>query len=78
MNTHKQIIAGSVIATILAALAFVGIVSASPALVNVASAGYGGNNKVEICHKGKKTLSVAAPAVQAHLNHGDTVSACGS
>jgi hypothetical protein len=34
-----------------------------------------GQTKVVICHKGQ-TLEVAEPAVQAHLNHGDTVGAC--
>ena len=32
--------------------------------------------KVTICHKGGKTASVAAPAVSAHLAHGDTTGAC--
>ncbi len=31
-----------------------------------------GKNKVAICHKGK-TIHVAAPAVKAHLRHGDTL-----
>jgi hypothetical protein len=31
--------------------------------------------KVVICHKGN-TLEVAEPAVQAHLNHGDSLGAC--
>jgi len=31
--------------------------------------------KVVLCHKGS-TLEVAEPAVQAHLNHGDTLGAC--
>jgi hypothetical protein len=40
----------------------------------------GGQEKVTICHKpgtpAEKTLRVAAPAVDAHLAHGDTVGAC--
>ena len=32
--------------------------------------------KVTLCHKGE-TLSVAQPAVQAHLAHGDTLGPCG-
>jgi hypothetical protein len=32
--------------------------------------------KVTICHKGKKTISVGADAVAAHLAHGDTVGLC--
>jgi hypothetical protein len=31
--------------------------------------------KVELCHKGK-TISVAEPAVRAHLRHGDTLGPC--
>lgn len=34
-----------------------------------------GQTKVVICHKGQ-TIEVAEPAVQAHLDHGDTVGAC--
>ena len=37
----------------------------------------GGQDEVVLCHKGKKTIVVAAPAVQAHLNHGDTRGPCG-
>ena len=36
-----------------------------------------GKPKVTLCHKGK-TLSVAQPAVPAHLRHGDTVGPCGA
>jgi hypothetical protein len=32
--------------------------------------------KVTLCHKGKKTISVGASAVPAHLRHGDTLGAC--
>jgi len=32
--------------------------------------------KVTICHKGKNTLNIAEPALQAHLDHGDTQGAC--
>ena len=31
--------------------------------------------KVTICHKGQ-TMEVAGPALQAHLNHGDTLGPC--
>ena len=34
-----------------------------------------GQDKVTICHKGK-TIQVAAPAVKAHLKHGDSLGAC--
>ena len=35
-----------------------------------------GQEKVVLCHKGKKTLEVAEPAAQAHLKHGDTPGPC--
>jgi hypothetical protein len=35
-----------------------------------------GQDKVTLCHKGKKTLEVAAPAVDAHLRHGDSRGPC--
>ena len=50
-------------------------------LVLFALSGFGRDafaaEKVTICHKGKKTASVAAPAVSAHRAHGDTLGACG-
>ena len=35
-----------------------------------------GKAKVSLCHKGKKTITVGAPAVKAHLAHGDTLGRC--
>ena len=35
-----------------------------------------GQSKVVICHKGRQTMEVPEPAVQAHLNHGDTLGPC--
>jgi hypothetical protein len=35
-----------------------------------------GKTKVTLCHKGKKTITVGAPAVKAHLRHGDTLGPC--
>jgi hypothetical protein len=35
-----------------------------------------GQEKVALCHKGKKTLTVGAPAKEAHLRHGDSLGAC--
>ena len=35
----------------------------------------GGEEKVVLCHKGK-SLSVAEPATEAHLRHGDTLGPC--
>jgi hypothetical protein len=36
----------------------------------------GAAEKVTICHKGVQTAAVAAPAVPAHQQHGDTLGAC--
>lgn len=35
-----------------------------------------GAKKVTLCHKGKKTLTVGAPAAKAHQRHGDTLGPC--
>ena len=37
----------------------------------------GGGQKIILCHKGKNTITVGAPARDAHLRHGDTLGACG-
>jgi hypothetical protein len=34
-----------------------------------------GQRKIAICHKGQ-TLELPEPAIQAHLNHGDTLGPC--
>ncbi len=36
----------------------------------------GGQEKVTLCHKGKNTIAVGAPAQAAHVRHGDTVGPC--
>lgn len=36
----------------------------------------GSSGKVTLCHKGKNTITVGAPAVDAHLAHGDTLGPC--
>jgi hypothetical protein len=36
----------------------------------------GGQQKVTLCHKGKNTITVGAPATDAHLAHGDWVGEC--
>jgi hypothetical protein len=36
----------------------------------------GGQQKVSLCHKGKKTLTVGEPALAAHKRHGDSEGAC--
>ena len=35
-----------------------------------------GQQKVTLCHKGRATISVGAPAKAAHLRHGDATGAC--
>ena len=35
-----------------------------------------GKTKVTLCHKGKKTITVGAPAAKAHLRHGDELGTC--
>lgn len=35
-----------------------------------------GRTKVTLCHKGKKTITVGAPATKAHLKHGDRLGPC--
>lgn len=35
-----------------------------------------GTDKVTICHKGKRTIRVGAPALKAHLRHGDQPAPC--
>ena len=37
----------------------------------------GGQQKVTLCHKGKNTITVGAPAEAAHLRHGDERGGCG-
>jgi hypothetical protein len=36
----------------------------------------GGQHKVTLCHKGKNTITVGAPAVDAHLAHDDNLGVC--
>jgi hypothetical protein len=35
-----------------------------------------GKTKVTLCHKGRKTITVGAPAAKAHLRHGDKLGRC--
>jgi hypothetical protein len=56
----------------LAALSILGCVSTGPPPDGEPA----GQEKVVICHKGKKTLTVAAPAAEAHLRHGDSPGSC--
>ena len=38
--------------------------------------GKAGGDTALVCHKGKKTLELPREAVQAHLDHGDTLGPC--
>lgn len=63
--------AGSVTAALLTAMLI---------LSGCATYGYGQDpyhdNKVAVCHKGKKTLMLPESAVDAHMRHGDTPGPC--
>jgi hypothetical protein len=48
----------------------------SEAAKNGGGGASGGQTKVTLCHKGKKTLTVGAPAQAAHLRHGDNLGVC--
>ena len=43
---------------------------------NVEGGGSGGQDKVILCHKNKKTLTLGTQAQAAHLRHGDSLGAC--
>ena len=51
-----------------------GSVGAAQSGVTAAQQQYG--DKVTICHKGKKTITVGRAAVPAHVRHGDAVGTC--
>jgi len=38
--------------------------------------GQGGQERYVVCHKNRNTLTLPAPAVRAHLNHGDDFGSC--
>ena len=46
-----------------------------PALDNVSVEEYG-DKKIDVCHKGKNTISISVSAVPAHIAHGDTLGPC--
>jgi hypothetical protein len=39
--------------------------------------GSGANARYRVCHRDRNTLTLPAPAVRAHLRHGDTFGDCG-
>ena len=56
----------------LVAAALVAVVTVVAIVSSVAAQ----QTKITICHKGKNTLTVAEPAVAAHIAHGDAMGAC--
>ncbi len=72
-NKILRIGAGLAVALPITAFALTGG-GGGPLFDTASAAGYG-SGKVVLCHEGK-TITVAAPATQAHLNHGDTPGAC--
>jgi hypothetical protein len=54
------------------------VVGSGKAKVDEEANAGGGQQKVILCHKAKKTLMVGAPAQDAHLRHGDTLGVCRS
>ncbi len=64
-------------AAIVGGAATIGLVPVLPA-VSQESPPVGNESpaRVEVCHKGKKTLTLPAPAAEAHARHGDTLGPC--
>lgn len=55
------------------------LVAAAGALILSACVAYDtpyNEDKVTVCHKGKKTLVIPQSAVSAHVGHGDTMGPC--
>jgi hypothetical protein len=48
----------------------------SEAAKNVEGGGSAGQDKVALCHKNKKTLTLGTQAQAAHMRHGDSLGAC--
>jgi hypothetical protein len=76
MSRRARLRAGHVAAAGLAGLALVALAGAAIAQPPANHPGKGkGREKVTLCHKGH-TITVARPAVRAHLRHGDTLGSC--
>jgi hypothetical protein len=61
---------------ICAAFAVLALTTGCAESVYVAPPPPPGQQKVAVCHKGKKTLWLPPAAVDAHLAHGDTLGPC--
>ena len=76
-NKRPRIAAAAAMAVcLLAAFAALGGVGTAQSAISSAQDAYG--KKVTICHKGKKTISIAKSAWPAHQRHGDTLGTCAS
>ena len=51
-----------------------GMASKTVTVMNIADGKKG--DKIIVCHKGRNSLSIAVPAVSAHLGHGDMLGSC--
>ena len=84
--THARTVLATALALVLvlAVAALAGAAPGKPGKGGVSAAQYQygpsgkqyGKTKVTLCHKGKKTLKVGAPAAKAHLRHGDKLGSC--
>lgn len=80
MNRSRKLrtgLAAALATGLVAAFAALGGGSIAHSALSSAQYQYG-KNRVAICHKGKKTIMVAQPAVAAHLRHGDQLVTCAS
>ena len=68
MKSHRTRLSVGVAVSAVAVLALGGIAGAKPPGK--------GQEKVVLCHKGKVTITVGAPAAKAHLKHGDRLGPC--
>ena len=65
----------AIILMVVGALLFA--VTAATAVAAPPTGKGGGQEKITLCHKGKTTIIVAAPAAKGHTKHGDVAGACG-
>jgi len=77
---NLRVVAAAALAVVMVA-ALAGAATAKPGHGNGDGNGNGhgkakGKEKVTLCHKGRKTITVGKPAEKAHLAHGDTKNAC--
>jgi hypothetical protein len=61
---------------VLGGTSFAGEAAKKPKPAKAQYGQYNNASKVTLCHKGKVTIRVGAPAVKAHQAHGDEVGAC--